>query len=619
MASHKPHDKPEPRKWWSGYVVAILLQILIAIVLLQVRRAFPVGEYPIVFVIPIMFISYLFGTGPGIFAFLWGLLLFFYLFIHPEDRMIPSGLTERGWASLAAYLLGAGTVAFATLIIRRGTIRTRDLLSEVQESEREITGIVDSITDAFYALDKDMRFTYMNSEAEHWLGKPKAELIGQSVWDNPGLGGTSNMRAALERAFAEHAVVEIEEYFHAIDTWMEVRAYPADGGLTINLHNITARKQAENAMRRYQLLTERARDVVLFVSNDGNIMEANDAAVSEYGYSREELLQKTVRDLRTADTRDTVDGQLQAAAEHGVLFEAKHQRKDGTIFPVEVSSSGVDLEGQRILLSVVRDITERVRLREGLQQQVQQLQRALLPENPKIGNGYEVAAFYLPGTEDTEIGGDFYDVFETEDGRAAVAIGDVSGKGIQAAALAAAARSTIRAFAYDTSSPGNALTHSNSVLYVNHMGSESFVTASAAVIDMASGKVCYASAAHPPAVIHRRETGDVEFTAFGQIPFGISDTEQYKEHECVLQPGDSIVFYTDGISEARRGGEMFGMEGIEKTIKACTQFQPNDIIKALLEAASDFADGHLTDDIAVVAITRLYHEDTLHQLEDSIG
>lgn len=124
------------------------------------------------------------------------------------------------------------------------------------------------------------------------------------------------------------------------------------------VYDITLRKAAEEVLQRYRLLSEKARDIILFVdSDDGKITDANDAAVQAYGYTREELLSLTVYDLRKWDP--SIESRVPQADYEGIFFEARHLRKDGTSFPVEVSSKGTTIGNKRVNLSIIRDITER--------------------------------------------------------------------------------------------------------------------------------------------------------------------------------------------------------------------------------------------------------------------
>ena len=117
--------------------------------------------------------------------------------------------------------------------------------------------------------------------------------------------------------------------------------------------------EAERSEQRYRMLAARARDIMLFFRTDGTILEANSAALSAYGYSREELLTLSIRELRSPETWVDITAQIQRAEAGPFQFESMNRRKDGSCFPVEANWSYIDSDGERVILSVVRDITER--------------------------------------------------------------------------------------------------------------------------------------------------------------------------------------------------------------------------------------------------------------------
>jgi PAS domain S-box-containing protein len=127
-----------------------------------------------------------------------------------------------------------------------------------------------------------------------------------------------------------------------------------------------ALRESENILSRYKLISERARDIVLLLRLDGSIVEVNQAAIKIYGYTREEFLQKNLRDLRAPETLAALDQQLERANREGILLETVHLRKDGSPFPVEVSSGGTEINGERFLLSIIRDISVRKRTETAL-------------------------------------------------------------------------------------------------------------------------------------------------------------------------------------------------------------------------------------------------------------
>jgi len=134
------------------------------------------------------------------------------------------------------------------------------------------------------------------------------------------------------------------------------------GGIVIFSDDISELKQAEDVLRRYELLAGHSRDIILFVRrDDGKILEANAAALKSYGYGYQELLELDIGALRRTEPPEVIAAQLGEADLHSILFETIHHRKDGSSFPVEVSSQGASIGGVRTVISVVRDITERKR------------------------------------------------------------------------------------------------------------------------------------------------------------------------------------------------------------------------------------------------------------------
>ncbi len=125
-------------------------------------------------------------------------------------------------------------------------------------------------------------------------------------------------------------------------------------GMGIDVHD---KKTAEEGLKRYRLLSQNTRDIIMFLEEDGSIIEANEAAIKAYGYTYKELCGLSIYDIRR--NRTEVIKNLKTAKESGITFETVHYRKDGTCFPVEVSSQGTELGGKKLLLSIIRDITER--------------------------------------------------------------------------------------------------------------------------------------------------------------------------------------------------------------------------------------------------------------------
>ncbi|KAF0196172.1 MAG: multi-sensor signal transduction histidine kinase [Bacillota bacterium] len=135
--------------------------------------------------------------------------------------------------------------------------------------------------------------------------------------------------------------------------------------------------QISEFSKKYEFLFEYARDIILFVESNGQISEANRSAEQAYGYTRNELLTMSISDLRGPNTLEDVTAQMNTAGLQGIVFETWHSRKDGSVFPVEVSSRGEMLGGKIVLLSIIRDITERKHIEHDLTRRNTELSLAL--------------------------------------------------------------------------------------------------------------------------------------------------------------------------------------------------------------------------------------------------
>ena len=163
--------------------------------------------------------------------------------------------------------------------------------------------------------------------------------------------------------------------------------------------DMSERRRSEDLLLRYRLLFAEAADIMWFVrAGDGGIVEANAAAETAYGYTRAELLRLRIADLRVNESAAEIEQQLGQAAAGGILFETEHRRKDGTVFPVEVSSRGiVTVDGETVLLSVVRDITARRQTESELAQATARLEGTLEGAVAALGTTAELRDPYTAG------------------------------------------------------------------------------------------------------------------------------------------------------------------------------------------------------------------------------
>ena len=227
------------------------------------------------------------------------------------------------------------------------------------------------------------------------------------------------------------------------------------------------------------------------------------------------------------------------------------------------------------------------------------MQHSLLPRALPAVSGLQVGHVYQSSAR-VDVGGDVYDFLSLDHGRLAVVIGDVLGKGIQAAADMAMAKFSFRALARTHPEPSDFLANANEVV-VEEIESGKFITMLYAVVDPASGEVACASAGHPPMRIVSAD-GYVSTLATTGLALGIEPGQQYPAERVRLDPGSSVVLYTDGVVEARRDGELYGEERLDQLLASRSHLGAQDLARAILADCRGFSGGDLADDCAIVCL-----------------
>jgi serine phosphatase RsbU (regulator of sigma subunit)/predicted ester cyclase len=211
------------------------------------------------------------------------------------------------------------------------------------------------------------------------------------------------------------------------------------------------------------------------------------------------------------------------------------------------------------------------------------IQQASLPKEVPVLEGYQISPFYRPARE---VGGDFYDFFELDDGRMGLAVGDATGKGVPAALAVTASCSMLRAVAQDSGySPGEVLERVNETLLAR-IPPNMFVTCLYGVLDPKSGRFSYANAGHDlPYMWHGGEAN--ELRARG-MPLGLMPGMSYEQRETILHSGEAAFFYSDGLVEAHDPkGEMFGFPRL-RALVAQHGDEERSLGEALLEELYSF-------------------------------
>jgi serine phosphatase RsbU (regulator of sigma subunit) len=246
-----------------------------------------------------------------------------------------------------------------------------------------------------------------------------------------------------------------------------------------------------------------------------------------------------------------------------------------------------------------RDRAERDRRR--IQALNKALQTSLLPPVLPVIPGVELEARYQPALAGLEVGGDFYDVFDTG-GDWAIVIGDVCGKGPEAAAVTAVARWTIRSVAMDIRQPTQVLRKVNEALVHQQLDDRFCTIAYARVVPTSLGvRVSMCRGGHPAPLVVRADGAIEAFGTAGSL-IGILPEVRLWEETTQLHTDDALVFYTDGVTEARRGREQFGEDRLNETLAACHGQSAGAIADAIERAVLDFAGPEPSDDIAILVL-----------------
>ncbi|MEZ5102015.1 MAG: SpoIIE family protein phosphatase [Thermoleophilia bacterium] len=224
------------------------------------------------------------------------------------------------------------------------------------------------------------------------------------------------------------------------------------------------------------------------------------------------------------------------------------------------------------------------------------LQRSLLLDTLPSVPGTDLAARYLPATDDVEVGGDWYDAVARRDGRLALVIGDVVGHGIEAAATMGMLRSALRAYLLEGYGPADVLERLDRLVRAVRRGE--LTTCAICVLDPLDGTLELAVAGHPPPVVVQADGSAALLESGRGTPLGVPARRRQAAER--LEPGATILLYTDGLIERRtRGLE----DGLARLVQAATTAEPEPLVAAVLDALFP-ADGRRDDDVALLAARR---------------
>jgi len=276
----------------------------------------------------------------------------------------------------------------------------------------------------------------------------------------------------------------------------------------------------------------------------------------------------------------------------GVMFMNHHSKA------VEFSSAQVDFAES--VATTVALALQNARLYEGEHRIAETLQKSLLALPEQIPH-LRFASIYRSATEAARVGGDFYDLFEIETGVVGVTVGDVSGKGLDAAALTSLVKSTIRAHAMDSAkTPAQVMAATNRLL-LRESAPEMFATVFFGVLDTGAGRLLYCNAGHTTGAIGRPGGPMARLESNSTLVGGLADAT-FEDSAASMRLDDLLFLYTDGLTEARGDGGMFGEDRVFAILEGLEIDDPWVAATRVIQEAGTFASGHLSDDVAILAV-----------------
>ncbi|KYH24774.1 bacterioopsin transcriptional activator [Halalkalicoccus paucihalophilus] len=285
---------------------------------------------------------------------------------------------ERRWLSVNAAPLEDAEGDSDRIVVTGKDItqlkeQARRLERQRDELESELDEVFERVSDGFYGLDNDLRFSYINDHAAELLDLSKSDAIGSYVGDT--LDMTDSFKHSLVEAAEEGRSVVHEEYYEPLDAWFETAIHPSESGVSVYFRNVTERKQREHELQQYETIIETINDGVYVLDAEGRFVLVNDAYCELTSYDREALLGSLaamVVNEQTQAAAGRLEDELVAGKREHASLEADVQTADGETIPAEATFAMLPGDGRR-RVGVVRDITERKEREQELERQREQL------------------------------------------------------------------------------------------------------------------------------------------------------------------------------------------------------------------------------------------------------
>jgi serine phosphatase RsbU (regulator of sigma subunit)/pSer/pThr/pTyr-binding forkhead associated (FHA) protein len=435
--------------------------------------------------------------------------------------------------------------------------------------------------------DSSTRESTVVTSLDNVLGK--TGVTGQAVKEAPLASG--RVVQALIRAGQELASHQpLEEVFSVILN-LALSAVQAERGVILTL------EKGELALRASKgdgfTISTAVRDRVLREKCSLMVTDAQtDSALRE----QKSIVLHRVRSMLAVplQTRDRVIGLIYV--DNGAVIRP-FSKEDLDLLTVMANVAAIRIEHARLA-----EVEQNEKLIELELAQASEIQQSLLPAEAPAREGYDVAGYNLPCRA---VGGDYYDFLNYKDGRLGLVVGDVSGKGLPAALMMSSLQARVQMLVETSPDPAQAVATLNRK-FAERCPLGKFITFFYALLDCETGRVSYSNAGHNYPILIRAD-GTVEQLRRGNLILGIDPGVDYELNETVLQPGDLLALYSDGVTEARRAsGEEFGDQGLTAFLRARHAEPSRQVVEALAQHVREWCgEPSFHDDFTVLLLRRL--------------
>lgn len=563
------------------------------------------------------------------------------------DFPVKHTLLDNGTRSMilnARKIWQPGDHAELILLTFEDVTERERLRNAIRRHEQEFRLLVEGATDyAMFLLDDEGRIKSWNTGAERIIGFAESEVIGEKV----DLIFTLEDRA---KGIPDRELALAELNGRADDKRWHVRKdnsrFFADGVMTRLIDDAGVSQGYAKILRdatarvRYEDSLREAEERLRFAT------EAAQIGAWDYRLGSGELIWDTwCKTLfgYPADMDITMDAALAAIHPEDLVMttdaiaEACRAGSTGTfnvVYRIHTGADGtevrhihskgrslIDGDGDRRLVGILQDVSEQKRLEAALLEAARKNERIaetlqkslLLAPPPDTFPGISLKTYYESAWDDALIGGDFFDVFAVAENIVGVVVGDVTGKGLEAATYTAEIKFILRGFLRETGDPADALARLNRFvvdaerLDAAHLGS-TYCAVALACINTATGAVVCATAGAEPPLIFRADSDATDAVPTGGPMLGVSADLIYEAHSYQLRKGDLYVAYTDGLTEARRDKAFWGQEGLMNVIRETAFVRENSlqmVADEVARQAKEWANGRQQDDVCLLLVRRL--------------